>query len=104
LGRQLYNFDKYDQSGSTGSILRYKAAQVFRIKSFTLFYKVILPESLPTISNGLKLGLSFSLLVEIVAEMFLGATSGLGKLLLDAQLSYKIPELYAILITIGVIT
>ncbi|MFC1723923.1 ABC transporter permease, partial [Nanoarchaeota archaeon] len=44
---------------------------------------------------------SLSLIVIIVAEMFVGSVNGLGHAILDAQFRYAIPEMYALIIITG---
>jgi len=56
---------------------------------------VVLPESLPHIFGGLRLAMSAATTVVIAAEMLIGANHGLGRRIADAQLFFRIPELYA---------
>jgi len=64
---------------------------------------VILPHSLPYIVAGLRIGLSFALIVEIVAEMFLGSNSGLGNRIYNASTIFEMEEVYATILIIGLI-
>jgi len=43
------------------------------------------------------------LVVVIVTEMFIGSVNGLGHAILNAQLMYNIPEMYALIIITGII-
>ncbi|NMC60741.1 MAG: ABC transporter permease [Candidatus Methanofastidiosa archaeon] len=59
-----------------------------------LFKKIIFPASFPSIVAGVRLAIKSSLMSVIGAEM-LGAKSGLGFLIQNSQLTYRIPEMYA---------
>ena len=67
-----------------------------------LFWRVILPASLPAIFTGLKTGLAVSWAVVVAAEL-LGAQSGLGYMIEDAATFYRIKAVYVGLILIGMI-
>jgi ABC-type nitrate/sulfonate/bicarbonate transport system permease component len=83
-----------------GRELRIKSARSMRVTGLPLFTKVIFPEALPWIINGYRLALSLSLVIVVVTEMFIGTSHGLGHRIIDAQLSYQIPDMYgSILIT-----
>ena len=66
-----------------------------------ILYKVILPDASPHIFSGLRISLSMALILVIVTEMFIGTTLGLGKRIYDAQLTYRIPEMYSSIILVG---
>ncbi|HIH20405.1 TPA: ABC transporter permease, partial [Candidatus Micrarchaeota archaeon] len=52
---------------------------------------------------GLRIALSLGLIVAIVTEMFIGTTVGLGRRIIDAQLVYRVPEMYAAIILTGIL-
>ena len=58
-------------------------------------------EAMPHVFVGLRVAFSLTLVVIILAEMFVGSEAGLGKSMLDAAYSYNIPAVYAIIILIG---
>lgn len=66
-----------------------------------IYRKVILPSVLPNILSGaqISLGLAFSAL--IVSEM-MGATSGLGYIIVDARNFFKLSDMYVAIILIGI--
>lgn len=86
-----------------GKKLRLLAARTMRTNKADLFRKVILPEALPDIFTGLRIAISLSLIIVIVTEMFIGTTVGLGHVIIDSQLVYKIPDMYAAIILAGII-
>jgi len=78
-------------------------AKKIGLKGKKLFSKVLLPESLPSIFSGYRLAASFCLILVVVTEMFLGTKYGLGARLIDAQMLYSIPELFALIFIAGCI-
>ncbi|MGC5014943.1 ABC transporter permease [Streptosporangium sp. DT93] len=77
-----------------------KSARSMGLGSLRLFQKVILPAAVPTIFTGIRLAGATSILVLLFAEM-VGAKAGLGYLVQDAQFSFRIPDMYAGIITIS---
>ena len=51
-----------------------------------MFWKVVLPASLPSIFTGLRLGLGFAWIVIVVGEMT-GVPTGLGAIIMEAARS-----------------
>lgn len=84
-----------------GKKLRIKAAKTMNIKGFRLFQKIILPEALPQIFSGMRIASSLSLVIVVVTEMFIGTTFGLGYRIVNAQLVYRISEMYSVIILTG---
>ena len=79
-----------------------KSARSMNISSFKLFYKVILPASIPTMFTGIRLAGTGAILVLIAAEM-VGAKEGLGYLITYSQYNFMIPEMYAGILTISIL-
>lgn len=80
-----------------------KMAKVYDVKKSYLFTNIIFFGAMPHIFSGLRIGVSLALIIIIVTEMFIGAVNGLGNAILNAQLIYDIPKMYAIIILTGVI-
>jgi NitT/TauT family transport system permease protein len=59
-----------------------------------IFLRVILPAAAPDIFTGIRLGGSYCVMSLVAAEM-IGATSGLGYLILYSQETFNIPDMYA---------
>jgi len=85
-----------------GKELRIKAAKTMKVKGFTLFQKIVFPEALPQIFSGMRIAISLSLIIVVVTEMFIGTNFGLGRRIIDAQLVYRISEMYAVIIIAGI--
>lgn len=79
-----------------------KSARSMNISSFKLFYKVILPASVPTIFTGVRMAGTGAILVLIAAEM-IGAKAGLGYFITYSQYNFLIAEMYAGIITIALL-
>ncbi|QJC50631.1 ABC transporter permease [Paenibacillus albicereus] len=77
-----------------------KSARSLGLPPFKLFYKVILPASLPSVFTGIRLAGASSILVLIAAEM-VGAKAGLGYFINYTQYNFQIPEMYAGILTIS---
>ncbi len=86
-----------------GKDLRRRAAKTLGIKGYALFRKIVFPEALPHVISGLRISLSLSLVVIIVAEMFVGSSAGLGKRIIEAQQIYRIDEMYGTILISGII-
>lgn len=82
---------------------RIKAAKTMRVSGFILFQKIIFPEALPQIFGGIRIAVSLSLIIAVVTEMFIGTTYGLGHRIIDSQLVYEIPEMYATILITGIL-
>ena len=81
--------------------VRQAAARVMGASSLKILYGVTLLESLPQTFVGMRSGISFSLVIVIVAEMFIGSTDGLGQRVINAQMIFNMPEMYATIFSAG---
>lgn len=77
-------------------------ARVLRLSRAATVRKVVLPAAMPSIVVGLRLALSLSLVLAVVAEM-LGNPSGLGNALVRAQQALQPEQMFAYVVTIGVL-
>ncbi|MEI6205416.1 MAG: ABC transporter permease [Desulfuromonadales bacterium] len=75
-------------------------ARTLGIKDFKLFIRIILPAAFPSIMTGIRLGAGSSFLVLVAAEM-IGAKSGLGFMIINAQYNFEIPQMYSAILTIS---
>lgn len=85
------------------SPVRTQMATLYGASRSQIFILVRLFETLPQTAVGLRVALSYVLVVEILAEMFMGSTLGLGQRLTDAYTKYRIAELYAVILIIGLV-
>jgi NitT/TauT family transport system permease protein len=77
-------------------------ARTLGIKGFKLFIRIILPAAFPSIMTGIRLGAGASFLVLVAAEM-IGAKSGLGFMIINAQYNFEIPQMYSAILTISLL-
>ncbi|MEV8635912.1 ABC transporter permease [Streptosporangium sp. NPDC051023] len=77
-----------------------KSARSMGLGPLRLFQKVILPAAVPTIFTGVRLAGAYSILVLVAAEM-VGAKAGLGYLINYAQFNFRVPDMYAGILTIS---
>jgi len=68
----------------------------------TLFRRVIFPAALPGIITGLRIGLALSWALVVAAEL-IGAQRGLGFMIMDASVFFRVEDVYIGIILIGVI-
>ncbi len=79
-----------------------RAAKCLGAGKFQILFKVILPNSMPGIFTGLRLGLGQSLFVLVSAEL-LAASAGLGYRIMDARSTFNVSVMLAGAFLIGVI-
>jgi NitT/TauT family transport system permease protein len=73
--------------------LHVKVARSMGSSRLSLFTRVLFPAALPSIFTGIRLGMTIAFLMLIAAEM-IGASTGLGWLVLNSSVNYVIPRLY----------
>lgn len=85
------------------AIIRLMVAKTKKASFFKTFYKVIIPDALSYIFAGFRIGLSLALVVELVAEMFLGSQNGLGRRIFNASSIFQMEEAYAAVMVVGLL-
>ncbi len=79
-----------------------KVARAARAGEFLVIKDIILPASLPAIFTGLRLAVGAGWLTVVTAEM-IAVKSGLGYMILNAQLTFRSDLIFAGIIVIGAI-
>ena len=69
-------------------------ARSFTATNAAVFWKVILPAALPTISTGLRLAVGRALIMVFVAEL-VSSTEGIGYVIVRAGATFDTPRLFA---------
>jgi sulfonate transport system permease protein len=77
------------------------ALQVMGASRSQIFWKVIVPSSLPSVYTGLKIGSGLALIGAVIGE-FVASRSGLGHMILYASGTLDTPTLYLGIITLAV--
>jgi NitT/TauT family transport system permease protein len=72
----------------------WKTANSFGLSRVALFRKIVLPASAPSIFTSLRLSAGYAFFMLIAAEM-MGASSGLGWLVLSYQENYHVVRIFA---------
>lgn len=94
-------FDTYQGVKDTDP--RYIAsARVFGASEFTLIKKVYLPNALSFIVMGIKIGIALGLIMLVISEM-VGASSGIGWLLVESKDFFRIDRMVVCMLTLGFI-
>ncbi|WP_419999856.1 ABC transporter permease [Streptomyces boninensis] len=78
------------------------AARVLGASDWVIFLKVVMPASVPFLLVGMRIGLGSAWATVVAAEM-VGAESGVGQSMMNAQTYYDMPTIVVGVITIGVI-
>jgi ABC-type nitrate/sulfonate/bicarbonate transport system permease component len=71
-----------------------KAAGSFGLGRWRLFVRVVIPAAAPSIFTGLRLAAGYAFIMLIASEM-MGASSGLGWLVVQSQESYNVSRMFA---------
>jgi ABC-type nitrate/sulfonate/bicarbonate transport system permease component len=78
----------------------FRASQSLGASPLEIFTTIVLPGSLPQIFTGVRLAWGISLIVIIAAEM-VGATAGIGYMVLEAQQTFRTERVFAGIMVIG---
>ncbi len=79
-----------------------RAARVMELRGATLFWKVMLPSSIPQVFTGLRLSVIYALTSCVGTEIIAG-TDGLGFLILDYERTFVTEKMFAVMILIAVL-
>ena len=94
---------------TSGGIRAVPTQYVWQIKTFGarrgfILWHVMLPSAFPHIFAGIKLGLAASWRTLVGAEMFAGASFGLGFMLYEAREFYATDVMFSALLIVAVIS
>lgn len=79
-----------------------EVARVLQMSQWELLRKIALPNAMPDIFAGLRLSLTVSRILAVVAEMLAG-TAGLGQNITLAARSFRSADLYAGIVVLGAV-
>lgn len=85
------------------SKLRQQTSRLLGAKWHHVIGGIVIFESLPAIIVATRAALSLCIIIVCVTEMLVGAPYALGSRIVNAQISYATPQLYAVILTIGFI-
>lgn len=79
-----------------------ETARVFRTSQPRWLFGVVLPAASPKIFAGLRISLSLALILMVISEL-IGTTDGLGRALEDAKGEFSIPDMWAVIVLLGIL-
>lgn len=85
------------------SLIRREMAEIFRVSSPKRFFFVTLPDAAPAIVASLRLSIAICLHMAIIGEIFMGTETGIGRRIYDAHTLLRVPEVYAAILTAGIL-
>jgi NitT/TauT family transport system permease protein len=77
-----------------------KAGRAFGLDRLGLLIKIVIPATMPHVFSGLRLSLGYSMFMLVAAEM-MGASGGLGWLVLSSQETFQLTRMYAAVMVIA---
>ena len=83
--------------------LRIQMAQLYGASKNQIFKWIVFYNALPQTIIGLRVAISFSLIVEILCEMFMGSEFGLGQRITEAYTTFSMKELFALILIAGIL-
>ena len=79
-----------------------RSARVLGLAPVATFRKVVFPAAIPTIFTGIRISGAAAILVLIAAEM-IGANSGVGFQVMNAQYNFQIPLMFAAILLLALL-
>ncbi len=76
--------------------------RTFGVSRLKALCQIVFPAALPNILTGMRISLGIALIVVVVAEMIAG-NSGIGYYILDMQRTFRVPEMFAGIFTLGLL-
>lgn len=67
----------------------------------SVLYKIVFPASLPSVLTGIRISLGIAFIVSVTSEMIAG-NNGLGYFIIDRQQTFHVSEVFAGILTLGV--
>lgn len=80
----------------------YEVSRALKLTRLEVIWKIALPNAMPDILAGMRLGLTVALILAVVGEMLAGR-DGLGLWILLSARSFRAPDLFAGVILLGLV-
>lgn len=81
--------------------IRLQMASLYGASRLQMFRWVVFHDALPHTMVGLRVAISYALIVEVLCEMFMGSQLGLGQRIMEAYTTYAIDQMYALILITG---
>lgn len=79
-------------------------AKLFELSALETVTEILFYEALPNIFDGIRTAVSYSMVLVIAVEMFVGlGARGLGRAIYEYQATYRIPETYSAVVIAGIV-
>lgn len=90
--------------GGVGSVqpVQVNTARTFGLGRWKTLKSVIVPAAAPSVFTGLRISLGLALILAIIAEM-VASNDGIGHFILFSQRSFRVENMYAGVITLGMV-
>ncbi|HET8876707.1 MAG TPA: ABC transporter permease [Casimicrobiaceae bacterium] len=83
-------------------VTRIRAARCLGASEYEVFIKIILPSAVPYVLTGMRVALGFSFMGIVAAEL-IGASEGLGFLIMNSQMLLQTDQLFVGLLSLGIV-
>ena len=83
-------------------VTRIRAARCLGASEYEVFVKIILPSAVPYVLTGMRVALGFSFMGIVAAEL-IGASEGLGFLIMNSQMLLQTDQLFVGLLSLGIV-
>ena len=83
-------------------LIQINTARTFGLGAGAIMRKVIIPAASPQIFTGMRVSLAISLIMVVISEM-IASVDGIGFYILNAERSFRVLEMYAGVITLGLL-
>jgi len=83
-------------------VIQINTARTFGYGGIATLWKVVLPAASPQIFTGMRISVAISLIMVVISEM-VASVDGIGYFILNAERSFRVPEMYAGVIVLGVL-
>ncbi|MGX1309455.1 ABC-type nitrate/sulfonate/bicarbonate transport system permease component [Amorphus suaedae] len=77
-------------------------ARVFRLPPYARLFRIIIPAAMPRIFAGIRVSLGIAIILMVVSEL-VASSSGIGHAIVDAQNTFRLPEMWANVLLIAVL-
>ncbi|WP_246466278.1 ABC transporter permease [Streptosporangium album] len=82
--------------------LHLESAEVFGVRGVRRLLWVVIPAASPKIVAGVRISLGIALILMVLSEL-VGSTAGIGSLLIGAQRSFDLPQMWAGIVLLGLL-
>ncbi len=83
-------------------VIQIDTARTFGLTAGAILRKVVIPAASPLIFTGMRISLAIALIMIVISEM-VASIDGIGFFILNAQRSFRVLEMYAGVITLGLL-